>query len=53
MLILPGRLELALDHNRQLLRALKARDEATAASIYAEMMAVSRKYLTKYRDILF
>ena len=53
MMILPGRLELALKHNRRLLQALKARDEAAVTECYGEMMAVSRNYLAKYRDILF
>ena len=53
MMILPGRLELALEHNRRLLQALKARDEADVAVCYGEMMTVSRDYLTKYREILF
>ncbi len=53
MMILPGRMELALEHNRRLLQALAARDEAAAAECYGEMMSVSRDYLTKYRDVLF
>ena len=53
MMILPGRMELALKHNRQLLHALAARDEVATAKCYGKMMSVSRDYLTKYRDVLF
>lgn len=53
MMILPDRLELALKHNRQLLQALKARDEGAVEQCYGEIMTVSRQYLTKYRDVLF
>ena len=53
MLSLPGRLELALDHNRRLLQALKQRDEAAVTACYVEIMAVSRDYLAKYREVLF
>ena len=53
MMILPGRLERALEHNRQLLQALNARDEVAVTDCYADMMAISRDYLTKYRDVLF
>lgn len=53
MMVLPGRLELALDYNRQLLRALKARDETAIRECFGTMTATSRDYLTKYRDVLF
>lgn len=53
MMILPGRLELALKHNRKLIQALNARDEVAVKECYGEMMVVSRDYLTKYRDVLF
>ncbi len=51
-MLMPNRLELALEHNRQIIQALAARDEEAVAACFAEMMKASRAYLTQYRDIL-
>lgn len=52
-MLLPNRLELGLEHNRMILRALAERDENEVEKVFCEMMRVSREYLTKYREILF
>ena len=53
VMLLPNRLEIGLEHNRRILRALAERDEEAVKMCFGEMMDVSRDYLTKYKDILF
>lgn len=53
MMLLPNRLEIGLDLNRRILKALTARDEVAVRETFGEMMNVSRDYLTKYKEILF
>ena len=52
-MLLPNRLEIGLEHNREIIEALARRDEDAVARIFGEMMQVSREYLTKYKEVLF